>query len=85
VDTSQYRFPPREVDLGDRILKVYEDKCMCGSCDTVHVVVTDKHDGSVLHYNRDHAIDLDCYDQITELKEIILGLLKLNPGIGVNL
>lgn len=71
-EKSRYRVPPYEVDLKDVTVVVYEDRCMCGSCDTVNVLVKDKASAEVTHYNRDVHLDIDAYDQIDALKRVIM-------------
>lgn len=87
TNKSRYRVPPYEVDLKDSTVVVYEDRCMCGSCDTENVLVKDKESAEVTHYNRDVHLELDPYDQITNLKRIIMemaGHIKENsqPAVG---
>lgn len=74
-----YRFEPYTIPLSNMDLIVWEDKCMCGSCDTVHVKTVDHFDGDTEHYTSEgpDATTLDVYDQVRYLKGIILDMAKL--------
>ena len=74
-----YRFEPYTVKMPHYELTVWEERCQCGSCDTVNVKTVDPSDGDTEHYTHEGptATKLDVYDQVKYLKDIILDLTKL--------
>lgn len=75
---SRYRQEPITFDMGHYDLTVFEDKCMCGGCDTVTVRTASKDGSDVEVYNSEgpDATTLDVYDQVRELKRIVLDLAQ---------
>lgn len=73
-----YRFEPYTVKFPHYDLVVWEDRCQCGSCDTVNVKTVEP-DGDSEHYTSEGptATKLEVWDQVKYLKDIILDLTKL--------
>jgi hypothetical protein len=72
------RFEPLTIENQHERITVSEDSCMCGSCDTVNVIVFEKFDESIVNYNTEFNdwSSRDPYDLCKELKSVCLELAK---------
>lgn len=75
------RLEKTKIKLKSTSIEVWEEKCLCGSCDTIMVVADwgEENHEDFEHYATEggFATKLDPYDQIRDLKRIIVELVML--------